>query len=69
MGKAHEAGGEYGPSRGIKAGRGAKVPIKDFAPHADVVYRTMGSGMSPGNEMAVVNQLRRAQQAAPRSIT
>ena len=48
MGKAHEVGGEYGPSRGIKAGRSAKVLIKDFASQADVVYRTMESGMSPG---------------------
>jgi len=41
--KAHEAGGKYGPSRGIKAGRSAKVLIKDFKPQAGVVYRAMGS--------------------------
>ena len=65
MGKAHEMGGEYGPSRGIKAGRSAKVLIKDFASQADVVYRTMESGLSPGNAVVVMNQWRRAQQMTP----
>ena len=62
MSKAREAGGEYGPSRGIKAGRSVKVLIRDFTPQADVVYRTMGSGMGLGNAMVVVNQWRRAQR-------
>ena len=61
MSKAHEAGGEYEPSGGIRAGRGAKVLIEDFTPQADVVYRTIESGMSPGNAIVVVNQWRRAQ--------
>ena len=65
MGKAHVAGGEYGPSKGIKAGRSTKVLIKDFTPQADVVYRTMESGMSLGNAMVVVNHWRRAQQVKP----
>ena len=47
--KAHEAGGKYGPSRGIKAGRSAKVLIKDFKPQAGVVYRAMESGIGPGS--------------------
>ena len=69
MGKDHEAGGEYGPSRGIKAGRSAKVLIRDFTLQADVVYRTMESGMSLGNAMVVVNQWRRAQQVTPPSTS
>ena len=43
--KAQEAGVEYDPSGEIKAGRGAKVLIEDYTPQADVVYRTMESGM------------------------
>jgi len=58
MSKAHEAGAEYDPSGGIKAGRGAKVLIEDFTPQADVVYQTMESGMSLGNGRA----RRRGQQ-------
>ena len=48
MSKAHEAGVEYDPSGEIKAWRGAKVLIEDYTPQADVVYRTMESGMSFG---------------------
>ena len=65
MSKAHEAGVEYDPSAGIKAGRCAKVLIEDYTPQAEVVYRTMESGMSLGSTMVVVNQWRRAQKMTP----
>ena len=48
MSEAHEAGVEYDPSAGIKAGRGAKVLIEDYTPQAEVVYRTMESGRVSG---------------------
>jgi len=67
--EAHEAGVEYDPSGEIKAGRGAKVLIEDYTPQADVVYRTMESGMSLGNAMVVLNQWRRAQQMTPPNIS
>jgi hypothetical protein len=69
MSEAHEAGGEYDPSRAIKAGRGAKVLIEDYTPQAGVVYRTMESGMSLGNAMVVLNQWRRAQKMTPPNIS
>ena len=69
MSKAHETGVEYDPSREIKAGRGAKILIKDYTPQADVVYRTMESGMSLGNAMVVLNQWRRAKKMTPSSIS
>ena len=69
MSKAHEAGVEYDPSGEIKAGRGAKVLIEDYTPQADVVYRTMESGMSLGNTMVVLNQWRRAKKMTPSSIS
>ena len=67
--KAQEAGVEYDPSGEIKAGRGAKVLIEDYTPQADVVYRTMESGMSLGNTMVVLNQWRRAKKMTPSSIS
>ena len=69
MSKAHETGVEYDPSREIKAGRGAKFLIEDYTPQADVVYRTMESGMSLGNAMVVLNQWRRAKKMTPPSIS
>ena len=69
MSKAHEAGVEYDPSGEIKAGRGAKVLIEDYTPQADVVYRTMESGMSLGNAMVVLNQWRRAKKMTPPNIS
>ena len=69
MSKAHETGVEYDPSREIKAGRGAKFLIEDYTPQADVVYRTMESGMSLGNSMVVLNQWRRAKKMTPPNIS
>ena len=62
-------GVEYDPSGEIKAGRGAKVLIEDYTPQADVVYRTMESGMSLGNSMVVLNQWRRAKKMTPPNIS
>ena len=59
---SHKAGTKYDPSTKIKAGRGAKVLIEDYTAQADVVYRTMESGMSLGNTLVVLSQWRRARQ-------
>ena len=44
--EANEAGELYDPSKGIKAGRGRKALIEDLTPQAEVVYRSMESGLS-----------------------
>jgi len=62
---AHESKKEYDPSAAIKAGRGAKVLIEDCTPQAEVVYRVMESGMSPGNTVVVLNQWRRRRTLEP----
>ena len=54
---AHEAKKEYDPSAAIKVGRGAKVLIGDYTPHAEV-YCAMESGMGLDGTVVVLNQWR-----------
>ena len=58
---AHEAGDRYDASMNIKEGRPRKVLIEDCTPQAEVVYRSMESGMSLGNTVVLLNQWRRAR--------
>ena len=64
---AHESGDLYDPSAKIKAGRGRKALIEDETPQAEVVYRSMESGLSLGNTVILVNQWRRARSLDPLS--
>jgi len=65
--EANEAGELYDPSKGIKAGRGRKALIEDLTPQAEVVYRSMESGLSLGNTLTLVNQWRRVRSMPPLS--
>jgi len=49
----------YDPSVRIKEGRGAKAKIVDMTPQADMVYRTMETGLSLGSTVILLNQWRR----------
>ena len=57
----------YDPSQAIKGGRGRKALIDDLTPQAEVVYRSMESGLSLGNTVILVNQWRRARSLDPLS--
>ena len=65
--EAHEAGELYDPSKDVKGGRGRKALIEDMTPQAHVVYRSMGSGLSLGNTVILVNQWRRVRSMEPLS--
>ena len=64
---AHKAGELYDSSADIKGGRGRKALIEDETPQADVVYRSMESGLSLGNTLILVNQWRRLRSMGPLS--
>ena len=65
--RAHHNNELYGPSKSVKEGRGRKPLIDDLTPQAEVVYRTMESGLSLGNTVVLVNQWRRARGMDPLS--
>ena len=65
--QAHNSKELYDPSKFIKEGRGRKALIDDLTPQAEVVYRSMESGLSLGNTVILVNQWRRARGMDPLS--
>jgi len=62
---AGDAGEAYDPSKTIREGRGAICKIKDLTPQAEVVYRTMESGLSLGKTLVLLNRYRRRKGLDP----